>query len=285
MTDFGNSDNNSDNQSHPPVNDTLVQIVDVAFERGDRKIFTGMSLDIPRGKLTAILGGSGTGKTTLLNLIGGRLKPSSGKVTVDGLSVPDLSTRELYGLRKRMGLLFQSGALLTDLNVFENVAFPVREHTKLSENLVRHLVLLKLQMVGLRGARELMPSELSGGMARRVALARAIVLDPMMVMYDEPFAGLDPISMGITVKLIKELNHALGITSIIVTHDVDEAVTIADYMYLIGEGRVIAHGGAQEMKNSNSDEVRQFMDGLPDGPVAFHYPADDYRTDLLGVDE
>ena len=285
MTDFGNSDNNSDNQSHPPVNDTLVQIVDVAFERGDRKIFTGMSLDIPRGKLTAILGGSGTGKTTLLNLIGGRLKPSSGKVIVDGLSVPDLSTRELYGLRKRMGLLFQSGALLTDLNVFENVAFPVREHTKLSENLVRHLVLLKLQMVGLRGARELMPSELSGGMARRVALARAIVLDPMMVMYDEPFAGLDPISMGITVKLIKELNHALGITSIIVTHDVDEAVTIADYMYLIGEGRVIAHGSAQEMKNSNSDEVRQFMDGLPDGPVAFHYPADDYRADLLGVDE
>ena len=164
------------------------------------------------------------------------------------------------------------------------MAFPVREHTKLSENLIRHLVLLKLQMVGLRGARELMPSELSGGMARRVALARAIVLDPMMVMYDEPFAGLDPISMGITVKLIKELNHALGITSIIVTHDVDEAVTIADYMYLIGEGRVIAHGSAEEMKNSSSDEVRQFMDGLPDGPVAVHYPADDYRTDLMGVD-
>ncbi|MFV1993621.1 MAG: ATP-binding cassette domain-containing protein [Acidiferrobacterales bacterium] len=263
----------------------LVQLVDVSFERGDRKIFKGMSLDIPRGKLTAILGGSGTGKTTLLNLIGGRLKPSSGKVIVDGLSVPDLSTRELYALRKRMGLLFQSGALLTDLNVFDNVAFPVREHTRLSENLVRHLVLLKLQMVGLRGARELKPSELSGGMARRVALARAIVLDPMMVMYDEPFAGLDPISMGITVKLIKELNHALGITSIIVTHDVDEAVTIADYMYLIGEGRVIAHGSAQEMKNSNSDEVRQFMDGLPDGPVAFHYPANDYRADLMGVDE
>lgn len=284
MTDFGNSDNNRDNKADPTKGEALVQLVDVSFDRGDRKIFNGMSLDIPRGKLTAILGGSGTGKTTLLNLIGGRLKPSSGKVIVDDKSVPDLSTRELYALRKRMGLLFQSGALLTDLNVFDNVAFPVREHTKLSENLIRHLVLLKLQMVGLRGARELMPSELSGGMARRVALARAIVLDPMMVMYDEPFAGLDPISMGITVKLIKELNHALGITSIIVTHDVDEAVTIADYMYLIGEGRVIAHGSAEEMKNSSSDEVRQFMDGLPDGPVAFHYPADDYRTDLMRID-
>jgi len=285
MTDLGNSDNKSDNQAHSLTDNALVQLVDVSFSRGDRKIFNGMSLDIPRAKVTAILGGSGTGKTTLLNLIGGRLKPASGKVIVDGLSVPDLSTRELYALRKRMGLLFQSGALLTDLNVFENVAFPVREHTKLSESLIHHLVLLKLQMVGLRGARELMPSELSGGMARRVALARAIVLDPMMVMYDEPFAGLDPISMGITVKLIKELNHALGITSIIVTHDVDEAVTIADYMYLIGEGRVIAHGSAEEMKNSSSDEVRQFMDGLPDGPVAFHYPADDYRTDLMGVDQ
>ena len=284
MTDSVNSDINKNNQTHSSMGDALVQFVDVSFDRGDRKIFNGMTLEIPRGKLTAILGGSGTGKTTLLNIIGGRLKPSSGKVIVDGLSVPDLSTRELYRLRKRMGLLFQSGALLTDLNVFDNVAFPVREHTKLSENLIRHLVLLKLQMVGLRGARELMPSELSGGMARRVALARAIVLDPMMVMYDEPFAGLDPISMGITVKLIKELNHALGITSIIVTHDVDEAVTIADYMYLIGEGRVIAHGSAEEMKNSSSDEVRQFMDGLPDGPVAFHYPADDYRTDLMGVD-
>ncbi len=285
MTDLGNSGNKSDNQAYSLTDNALVQLVDVSFSRGNRKIFNGMSLDIPRAKVTAILGGSGTGKTTLLNLIGGRLKPASGKVIVDGLSVPDLSTRELYALRKRMGLLFQSGALLTDLNVFENVAFPVREHTKLSESLIHHLVLLKLQMVGLRGARELMPSELSGGMARRVALARAIVLDPMMIMYDEPFAGLDPISMGITVKLIKELNHALGITSIIVTHDVDEAVTIADYMYLIGEGRVIAHGSAEEMKNSSSDEVRQFMDGLPDGPVAFHYPADDYRTDLMGVDQ
>lgn len=264
------------------MEDMLVQLKDVVFYRGDRAIFNGMTLDIPRGKVIAILGGSGTGKTTLLNLIGGRIKPESGQVMVDGLAVPGLSTRALYELRKRMGLLFQSGALLTDLNVFENVAFPVREHTKLSENLIRHLVLLKLQMVGLRGARNLMPSELSGGMARRVALARAIVLDPMMVMYDEPFAGLDPISMGITVKLIKELNHAVGITSIIVTHDVDEAATIADHMYLIGEGRVIAQGSAEEMKNSSSEEVRQFMDGLPDGPVAFHYPAEDYQSDLLG---
>lgn len=265
------------------MDDVLVQLKEVVFYRGDRAIFNGMTLDIPRGKVTAILGGSGTGKTTLLNLIGGRLKPESGKVVVDGLSVPELSTKELYDLRKRMGLLFQSGALLTDLNVFDNVAFPVREHTKLSENLIRHLILLKLQLVGLRGARDLMPSELSGGMARRVALARAIVLDPMMVMYDEPFAGLDPISMGIIVELIKEMNHALGITSIIVTHDVDEAITIADYMYLIGEGKVIAHGSAEQMKHSDSEEVRQFMDGLPDGPVAFHYPAQDYQTDLLGA--
>jgi len=260
---------------------SLVKLENISFFRGSRAIFNGMTLDIRRGKVTAILGGSGTGKTTLLNLIGGRIRPHSGKVMVDGLSVPDLSTRALYELRKRMGLLFQSGALLTDLNVFDNVAFPVREHTQLSENLVRHLVLLKLQLVGLRGARDLMPSELSGGMARRVALARAIVLDPMMVMYDEPFAGLDPISMGITVKLIKELNHALGLTSIIVTHDVAEAASIADYMYLIGEGKVIAHGTAEQMKHSDSSEVRQFMDGLPDGPVAFHYPARDYQADLL----
>jgi phospholipid/cholesterol/gamma-HCH transport system ATP-binding protein len=263
------------------MDDVLVKLEDISFYRGSRAIFNGMTLELPRGKVTAILGGSGTGKTTLLNLIGGRIKPASGTVQVDGLSVPDLSTKDLYELRKRMGLLFQSGALLTDLNVYDNVAFPVREHTQLSEELIRHLVLLKLQLVGLRGARDLMPSELSGGMARRVALARAIVLDPMMVMYDEPFAGLDPISMGITVELIKELNHALGLTSIIVTHDVDEAATIADYMYLIGEGRVIASGSAEQMKQSDSEEVRQFMDGLPDGPVAFHYPATDYQTDLM----
>lgn len=263
------------------MEDVLVKLRDVVFYRGDRAIFNGMTLDIPRGKVTAILGGSGTGKTTLLNLIGGRIKPVSGQVIVDELSVPELPTKALYELRKRMGLLFQSGALLTDLSVYDNVAFPVREHTKLSEELIRHLVLLKLQLVGLRGARNLMPSELSGGMARRVALARAIVLDPMMVMYDEPFAGLDPISMGITVELIKELNHALGLTSVIVTHDVAEAATIADYMYLIGEGKVIAQGSADEMKHSSSEDVRQFMDGLPDGPVAFHYPATDYQADLM----
>ena len=263
--------------------ETIVQIKDVIFYRGERAIFDGLSLDIPRGKVTAILGGSGTGKTTLLNLIGGRLKPESGDVIVNGKSVPDLRTRELYALRKSMGLLFQSGALLTDLNVFENVAFPIREHTALPESIIHNLVLFKLQLVGLRGARELMPSELSGGMARRVALARAIALDPAMVMYDEPFTGLDPISLGIIVKLIRDLNDALGITSIVVTHDVDEACTIADNIYLIGDGKVIAQGAPEAMQQSGIEEVRQFMSGLPDGPVPFHYPAKDYLEDLIGA--
>ena len=268
-----------------PDSDVLVDIQDLRFSRGNRVILDGLTLRIPRGKVTAILGGSGTGKTTLLYLIGGRLKPDAGRVVVDGVSVPDLSTEALFELRKRMGMLFQSGALLTDLNVFENVAFPIREHTHLPEPVIRNLVLLKLELVGLRGARNLMVMQLSGGMARRVALARAIALDPMMVMYDEPFTGLDPISMGVIVKLIRELNDALGMTSVVVTHDVAEACSIADYVYLIGDGRIIAEGTPQEMQQSQSPEAKQFMNGLPDGPVAYHYPANDYTEDLLRGDE
>lgn len=262
-------------------NDVLVQIRDLRFARGSRTILDGLSLSIARGKVTAILGGSGSGKTTILNLIGGRLRPDAGEVMVDGLSVPTLDTHALYALRKRMGMLFQAGALLTDLSVFENVAFPIREHTALPENIIRNLVLLKLQLVGLRGARHLMPAELSGGMARRVALARAIALDPMMVMYDEPFVGLDPISMGVIVKLIRELNDALGMTSVVVTHDVSEACTIADYIYLVGKGRIIAHGAPDALRESDAPEVTQFMRGLPDGPVPYHYPAADLAVELL----
>ncbi|GMR03974.1 MAG: ATP-binding cassette domain-containing protein [Gammaproteobacteria bacterium] len=268
-----------------PDSDVLVDIQDLRFCRGKRVILDGLTLRIPRGKVTAILGGSGTGKTTLLYLIGGRLKPDAGRVIVDGISVPDLSTKALFELRKRMGMLFQSGALLTDLDVFENVAFPIREHTRLPEPIIRNLVLLKLELVGLRGARNLMVMQLSGGMARRVALARAIALDPMMVMYDEPFTGLDPISMGVIVKLIRELNDALGMTSVVVTHDVAEACSIADYVYLIGDGRIIAEGTSQEMQQSQSPEAKQFMNGMPDGPVAYHYPANDYTEDLLQGNE
>jgi phospholipid/cholesterol/gamma-HCH transport system ATP-binding protein len=269
------------NVSASDSGNTLVEIRDLSFLRGTRHILKNLSLTIPRGKVTVILGGSGGGKTTLLNLIGGRLRPHSGKVIVDNLSVPDLSISELYELRKRMALLFQTGALFTDLSVFENVAFPIREHTQLPESILTKVVLIKLEAVGLRGARNLMPTELSGGMARRVALARAIALDPMMVMYDEPFAGLDPISMGVVVKLIRELNDALGLTSVVVTHDVEEASVLADYMYLLSGGEVVAQGTPAEMKQSSAVEVRQFMAGMPDGPVRFHYPAShDYLSDL-----
>ncbi len=269
--------------SDAPTSDrrVLVEIHDLDFARGERPIFEGLNLEVRRGQVTAILGGSGTGKTTLLNLIGGRLHPDAGDVIVDGCSVPALTTAELYEIRKRMGMLFQSGALLTDLNVFDNVAFPIREHTRLPESIIRNLVLLKLELVGLRGARALLPAQLSGGMARRVALARAIALDPLMVMYDEPFTGLDPISMGVIVKLIRELNDALGMTSIVVTHDVSDACSIADYIYLIGDGSILAQGTPEEMQKTNSTQVRQFMDGLPDGPVPYHYPAADYIDDLL----
>jgi phospholipid/cholesterol/gamma-HCH transport system ATP-binding protein len=228
------------------------------------------------------MGPSGTGKTTLLKLIGAQLKPQAGNIQVDGKDVHALRQGPLYELRKRMGMLFQTGALLTDLSVFENVAYPLREHTRLPEALIRNLVLLKLQAVGLRGARDLMPAQLSGGMARRVALARAISLDPMMIMYDEPFAGQDPISMGVLVKLIKSMNDALGLTSIVVSHDVHETTSIADYIYLIAEGKIIDHGTPEQLRRSRSEWSHQFLDGLPDGPVKFHYPAPDYKEDLLG---
>jgi len=259
----------------------LVTVRDLTFFRGDRKIFDGVSLDIPRGKITAIMGPSGTGKTTLLKLIGGQLRPDGGYVAVEGRVVHEQGLDDLYEMRKRMGMLFQSGALLTDLSVFENVAFPLREHTRLPESMIRSLVLMKLEAVGLRGARDLMPSELSGGMARRVALARAIVLDPLMIMYDEPFTGQDPISMGILVKLIYDLNHSLGLTSIVVSHDVRETAAIADYIYLISEGRVVGQGTPAEIENSRSPWVRQFMHGEADGPVPFHFLAPDYADDLL----
>lgn len=265
-------------------NNALVEIRDVSFKRDTRTILHRLNLSIARGKITAIMGGSGCGKTTLLNLIGGQLRPSEGEVLVDGLSVPKLSTKELFELRKRMGMLFQTGALLTDLSLFENVAFPIREHTRLPEVLLRHVVLMKLQTVGLRGARNLMPAELSGGMARRAALARAIALEPMMVMYDEPFTGLDPISKGVIAKLIHDLNHSLGITSIVVSHDVVESCSISDYAYLMGDGRIIGEGTPQEVQQSKSEYVRQFMDGLPDGPVPYQYPAGDYAGDLMQGD-
>lgn len=254
---------------------------DIHFSRGDRPILKGIIMPIRRGHVTAIMGGSGSGKTTLLNLIGGRIKPDRGTLTVDGQSVPDLNTKDLFALRKRMGMLFQSGALLTDLSLFENVAFPIREHTKLPESLLRKVVLMKLEAVGLRGARDLMPSELSGGMARRAALARAIALEPLMIMYDEPFTGLDPISKGVIAKLIRELNQSLGITSIVVSHDVAETCAISDYAYLIGDGRIIGQGTPAEVQKSGSEHVRQFMDGLPDGPVPYQYPAGDYLQDLM----
>ncbi|MDT8406954.1 MAG: ATP-binding cassette domain-containing protein [Methylococcales bacterium] len=259
----------------------LVVIQQLTFSRGNRKIFDDLSLAIPRGKITAIMGPSGTGKTTLLKIIGGQLAPEYGHVSVDGLEVPRLKHKALFELRKRMGMLFQSGALLTDLNVFDNVAFPLREHTRLSESMIRTLVLMKLEAVGLRGARELMTSELSGGMARRVALARAIALDPMMIMYDEPFTGQDPISMGVLVKLIKALNTTLGLTSIVVSHDVKETCEIADLVYVIAEGKVVDSGSPKQLAESQSPWVRQFMLGEADGPVKFHYSADDYTADLL----
>jgi len=271
----------STTQTDPGASGALVEIRNVRFSRGERTILNDLSMTIARGKVTAIMGGSGCGKTTLLNLIGGRLRPSSGQVLVDGISVPELGTRDLFELRKRMGMLFQNGALLTDLDVFENVAFPIREHKRLPEPILRHVVLMKLETVGLRGARELMPAELSGGMARRVALARTISLEPMLVMYDEPFTGLDPISKGVIAKLIRELNTGLGITSVLVSHDVADTCAISDYAYLMGQGHIIGQGTPQEIRQSEAEEVRQFMDGLPDGPVPYRYPAPDYLEDLL----
>ncbi|HEB63150.1 MAG TPA: ATP-binding cassette domain-containing protein [Gammaproteobacteria bacterium] len=262
---------------------SLVKVRQMTFRRGSRTIFDEIDLDIPVGKVTAIMGPSGTGKTTLLRLIGGQLRPDSGTIQVDGDNVSELSRRSLFKLRKRMGMLFQSGALLTDLSVFDNVAFPLREHTDLPETIIHHLVLMKLNSVGLRGAYRLMPNELSGGMARRVALARTIALDPVMIMYDEPFAGQDPISMGVLVKLIKLLNTTLNMTSIVVSHDIHETTSIADYIYILSEGKVVGFGTPQEIEESESAQVQQFMQGLADGPVPFHYPAPDFKTELFGL--
>jgi phospholipid/cholesterol/gamma-HCH transport system ATP-binding protein len=264
------------------MQDIIVQIRDLRFTRGKRVIFDGIDLDIRRGTVTAIMGPSGTGKTTLLKLIGGQICPDAGTIQVDGEHIPELRISALYELRKRMGMMFQSGALLTDLTVFDNVAFPIREHTRLPERLVRDLVLMKLQAVGLRGAAELMPNELSGGMARRVAMARAIALDPMLVLYDEPFTGQDPISMGVLVSLIRQLNDASGLTSIVVSHDVRETAGIADFIYIIANGRVMCAGTPAEVEADDSRWVRQFMDGLPDGPVHFHYPGPTLEQDMLG---
>ena len=264
--------------------ENLVELKELTFRYARRLILDKINIGFERGKVTTIMGPSGTGKTTLLRLIGGQLRPEQGEVIVDGLDVVRLSRHRLYELRKRMGLLFQSGALFSSLNVFDNVAFPIREHTRLSESMIRSLVLMKLQAVGLRGAWRLMPNELSGGMSRRVAMARAIALDPMVIMYDEPFTGQDPITLGVIMKLIRMLNDVLGLTTIIVSHDVQEVSAISDAIYLLSNGQVVASGKPQELDHSTSAWVRQFMHGLPDGPVPFHYPAGDYARDLLQED-
>ena len=263
------------------TSENLVEIRDVSFAYETRNILNHINLHIPRGKVVAIIGGSGCGKTTLLRLIGGQLKPSEGDVIVDNQSVPALNSNELFRLRRKMGMLFQQGGLFTDLSVYENVAFQMREHTDLAEELIHNLVMMKLHAVGLRGAHHLMPSELSGGMARRVALARAIALDPLIMMYDEPFVGLDPISLGVIADLIHKLNQALGATSIIVTHDVQESLKVVDYIYLISDGAVVAKGTPGEMRGSEMPFVHQFMWGEIDGPVPFHYPAEEYSDMLL----
>lgn len=261
----------------------LIEIRNLKFSRANRLLFNDISLDIPKGKIVAIMGPSGIGKTTLLRLIGGQILPDSGDIFFENWNIPTLKRHELYQARKKMGMLFQSGALFTDMTVFDNVAFPLREHTDLTDELIEVVVKLKLEAVGLRGAAHLMPAQLSGGMARRAALARAIALDPELIMYDEPFVGQDPITMGVLVQLIKKLNQALGITSVIVTHDVPEVMSIADYAYIIVAGKVIARGQAQDFAKSQDPQVRQFMDGKAQGPVSFSYPTIDLKDDLLGV--
>lgn len=263
--------------------DNHVLINDVCFSREDKIIFENVTMRIQRGKITAIMGPSGTGKTTLLRLIGAQLHPDSGFIEVNGELIHKLSQKKLYVAREKMGLLFQSSALFTGLNVFENVAFPLREHSHLPEPMIRDIVLMKLEAVGLRGTASLMPSELSGGMARRVALARSIALDPELMMYDEPFTGQDPISMAVLVELIKNLNTILGMTSIIVSHDVAETCAIADYVYILSQGRVIGEGKPEDLMNTMNPEVQQFMRGIADGAVPFHYPAKNYAEDLLNV--
>jgi len=275
-------------EAHPPrapaapanvVN--AIEMADVTFGYDRRRpILRGIDMTIPRGKVVAIMGGSGCGKTTILRLIGGQLRQQKGTVRVDGKSVRDLSRDDLFALRRRIGMLFQFGALFTDQTVFENVAFPMREHTELDDALIHDLVLMKLHAVGLRGTAQIFPSQLSGGMARRVALARAVALDPMLVMYDEPFAGLDPISLGVVGQLIRKLNDALGATSVVVTHDVYESLKIVDYLYFVSEGRIISQGTPDEVRRSDDPFVRQLVDGEPDGPVPFHYPAKPYAEEL-----
>ncbi|MBT0585437.1 ATP-binding cassette domain-containing protein [Alteromonas oceanisediminis] len=262
--------------------ENVVTIKNMTFSRGSRTIYDDISLDVKRGAITAVMGPSGIGKTTLLRLIGGQLAPDSGEVMFKQKNVHQISRNQLYDLRREMSMLFQSGALFTNISVFDNVAFPLREHTQLSESVIKTLVALKLQAVGLRGAADLMPSELSGGMARRAALARAIALDPELIMYDEPFAGQDPISMGVLVKLIRALNDSLGVTSIVVTHDVTEVLSIADYVYILAEQRIIGAGTPDEIRNSDSALVQQFLQGNADGPVPFHYKAPSMEAQLLG---
>jgi len=266
------------------TSDNIVEIRNLDFSRGMRKIFKGLNVSIRRGEVTAIMGPSGTGKTTLLRLITRQLIPDKGEILVDGVDISTMNQTRLYELRQRFGMLFQNGALLTDLSVFENVAFPLREHTMLTNRLIRHVVLTKLHAVGLRGAADMMPAEMSGGMARRVALARAMVMDPEILIYDEPFVGLDPISMGVIVRLVRRMNDALGISSILVSHDVDEISSVSDCSYLISDGKVAASGSPDELNRASSDVVRQFMHGMADGPVAFHYQAPDYAEQLLGRD-
>ena len=268
-------------QSREESGESLIDVHDVHYDIGAHNVFNGLNLRMRRGAITAIMGPSGTGKTTLLRLIMGQILPQSGQIKVFGEDVGALPRAQLYALRQRVGLLFQNGALLTGMSVFENVAFPVREHTRLPEPVLRELVLMKLQAVGLRGAAGLMPSELSGGMARRVALARAIVMDPEVLLYDEPFVGLDPISKGVILRLIQSLNRALKITSVLVSHDVPEISSIADYTYLIAGGKVVAEGSPADLEQDGTAVVKQFISGAPDGPVPFHYPANDYFTQLL----
>jgi phospholipid/cholesterol/gamma-HCH transport system ATP-binding protein len=265
---------------------SIVEIRNLDYAvNGGRPVFAGLDMDIPRGRITAVMGPSGTGKTTLLRLITGQVRADAGSIVVAGEELRGMRRADLYVLRRRMGMLFQNGALLTDLSVFENVAFPLREHTDLPERLIRQLVLTKLQAVGLRGAAELMPAELSGGMSRRVALARAIVMDPEILIYDEPFVGLDPISLGVILRLIRRLNDALGITSIVVSHDVQEISTVADVVFLLSGGKVVARGTPQELQSYPSEIVRQFIGGLADGPVPFHFPAPDYFGELLARED
>lgn len=263
------------------ASDNLVTINNLTFKRGERVIYDDISLAIPKGKVTAIMGPSGIGKTTLLRLIGGQIRPESGQILFAGKDIPQLSRKELYETRKRMSMLFQSGALFTDMNVYDNIAFPIREHSNLPEAIIEKIVLMKLEAVGLRGARELQPNELSGGMARRVALARSIALDPELILYDEPFAGQDPISMGVIVRLIRSLSDALGLTSVVVSHDVPEVMSIADYIYIIAEQKIIGQGTPEQIRQDDSALVKQFVQGEADGPVPFHFPAPSYQQELV----